>query len=58
MDFRNPPGQYDPNVHKRRHEEEKQKRLSGFFRGFIWNAVNFLIAVAIIVLIVFLVKLF
>lgn len=58
MDFRNPPGQYDPEVHKMRHEEELQKSKSGFFRGLLWNTVNLLIVVAIIVFIYFLVKLF
>ncbi|MWV43706.1 hypothetical protein GRF59_08655 [Paenibacillus sp. HJL G12] len=58
MDFRNPPGQYDPDVHQKRHEEELEKRLSGSFRGLLWNTVNLLIAVGAIVLIIFLIKLF
>lgn len=51
MDFRNPPGQYDPEVHKKRHEDNKEKSF-GSFRGLVWNIVNLLIAIAIIVLIV------
>lgn len=50
MDFRIPPGQYDPEVHKKRHEDNKEKGF-GSFRGLVWNIVNLLIAIAIIVLI-------
>ncbi|GIP26232.1 hypothetical protein J23TS9_13620 [Paenibacillus sp. J23TS9] len=51
MDFRNPPGHYDPNVHKRRHDENPEK-------GLVWNTVNLLITVAIIVLVINLIRLF
>ncbi|MEC0373100.1 hypothetical protein [Paenibacillus chibensis] len=57
MDFRNPPGQYDTEVHKKRHEDNKEKGF-GSFRGLVWNIVNLLIAIAIIVLIVVLVEIF
>lgn len=57
MDFRNPPNQYDPEAHKRKHEEQEQKYLSGRF-GFLRNVVNLLIVVGIFAVIILLVKLF
>ncbi|WP_179281286.1 hypothetical protein [Paenibacillus sp. XY044] len=55
MDFRNPPGQYDPDVHKKRHDEKVNQ---GTGRGFLWNLVNLLIGLAIIAVIILLVWLF
>jgi len=56
-DFRNPPGQYDPHIHKQRHEEN-QRMGSGSFREILWNSASLLIAFGIIVLIFFLIKIF
>ena len=55
MDFRNPPGQYDPDVHKKRHDEKVNQ---GAGRGFLWNLVNLLIGLAIVAVIILLVWLF
>ncbi|NWL88052.1 hypothetical protein DMN77_10675 [Paenibacillus sp. 79R4] len=49
-DFRNPPGQYDPHVHKQRHEE-KQKMGAGSLKEVLWDLVSLLIALGIMVLI-------
>lgn len=56
-DFRNPPGQYDPHVHKQRHEE-KQRMESGTLKELLWNSASLLIAFGIIVLIFFLIRFF
>ncbi|MDQ0496113.1 hypothetical protein [Paenibacillus brasilensis] len=57
MDFRNPPNQYDPEAHKRKHEEQEQEYLSGRF-SFLCNAVNLLIVVGIFAVIILLIKFF
>lgn len=54
MDFRNPPGQYDPHVHKQQHEEKHRVGHSSF-REILWNLASLLIAIGILVLIFFLI---
>ncbi|WP_157739692.1 hypothetical protein [Paenibacillus kribbensis] len=57
MGVRNPPNQYDTEAHKRKHEEQEQKYLSGRF-SFLRNAVNLLIVVGIFAVIILIIKFF
>lgn len=55
MDFRNPPDQYDPEAHKKKHEEMERQYLSGSY-NLGRNVVNLLIVVGIFAVIFVLIR--
>ncbi|MDP4097913.1 hypothetical protein OIN60_14145 [Paenibacillus sp. P96] len=56
MDFRNPPDPYDPEAHKKKHEEMERQHLAGTY-SLLQNVVNLLIVVGIFAIIFLLIRL-